>query len=140
MRIAILFVFLQLNLVNYAIADVRSVQMVAPEGNPTIEAITKALNSGDVATLSLYFGSKVQIAIGDTENMYDKAKAADALKSFFGAKKTKGYSSMHTGRNKDSADQYMIGNLSTEAGAYRVYIYLKVSGASQTIQEIRFDQ
>jgi hypothetical protein len=30
--------------------------------------------------------------------------------------------------------------MSTEGGTYRVYIYLKTTSTSQTIQEIRFDQ
>lgn len=109
-------------------------------GNPVIDAITKALNSSDAETLSQYFGAKVQVSIGESEQTLDKAKAKEALKQFFSSKSASGYSAMHSGKSKENNDQYMIGNLSTNAGTYRVYIYLKTTGTSQTIQEIRFDQ
>jgi Domain of unknown function (DUF4783) len=110
------------------------------DGNPVIEGITRALNAGDVASLSQYFGAKVQVSVGDEEQTYEKAKATEAIKSFFSSKRPSGYAPMHSGKSKENADQYMIGNLTTESGTYRVYIYLKTSGTSQTIQEIRFDQ
>jgi hypothetical protein len=110
------------------------------KGNPIIDAIAKALNTGDAESLSQYFGSKVQISIGDQEQTLEKAKAKETLKSFFQAKRSSGYAAMHSGKSKENGDQYMIGNLSTDSGTYRVYIYLKTAGTSLTIQEIRFDQ
>jgi Domain of unknown function (DUF4783) len=105
-----------------------------------IDAITKALNTGDIATLSQYLAPRVQISIGDQESTYEKDKAAVALQSFFTSKRASGYAPMHSGKSKENADQYMIGNLSTESGKYRVYIYLKTTATGQVIQEIRFDQ
>jgi Domain of unknown function (DUF4783) len=110
------------------------------QGNPVIEAITRALNAADADALAQYFGAKVQISIGDDEQTLDKAKATDALKAFFATNKPAGYASMHSGKSKENSDQYTIGNLNTGTGTYRVYIYLKTSGSTQTIQEIRFDK
>jgi hypothetical protein len=121
-------------------APVSPAEVIVGEGNPVIEGISRALNAGDVAALTQYFGAKVQVSIGDEENTYEKAKAAEAIKAFFSAKRPSGYASMHSGKSKENADQYMIGNMSTEGGTYRVYIYLKTTSTSQTIQEIRFDQ
>jgi hypothetical protein len=109
-------------------------------GNPIIEAINRALNTGDVDALSQYFGTKVEIAIAEDEQTYDKVKAKEVLKAFFSANKPSGYASMHSGKSKESSDQYCIGNLTTSNGTYRVYVYLKTTGTTQTIQELRFDQ
>jgi copper chaperone CopZ len=124
------------------VAHVFEVQVHAMEvkGNPIVDAITKALNSGDAETLSQYFGAKVQISIGDQEQTLEKSKAKETLKTFFQAKRSSGYAAMHSGKSKENNDQYMIGNLSTDSGTYRVYIYLKTAGTTLTIQEIRFDQ
>ncbi len=109
-------------------------------GNPVIGAITKALNNSDAETLSQYFGTKVQVSIDNNEQTLDKSKAKEALLQFFSQKNASGYSAMHSGKSKENNDHYMIGNLTTKAGTYRVYIYLKTIGTSQIIQEMRFDK
>jgi hypothetical protein len=110
------------------------------QGATGLDAISAALNSGDVETLSKYFSDNVEISIQDKEQIYTKAKAADVLRSFFDANKPKSFSQVHKGTSRESSDQYCIGNLSAVTGDYRVYLYLKVSGNSISIQEIRMDK
>ena len=112
----------------------------ADQGNPGLEAISTALNTGDVETLSKYFADNVEISIQDKEQVYSKAKATEVLRSFFDANKPKSFSQLHKGTSRESSDQYCIGNLSATTGNYRVYLYLKVSGNSVNIQEIRLDK
>ncbi|MEI7587762.1 DUF4783 domain-containing protein [Runella sp.] len=112
----------------------------ANQGNPGLEAISTALNSGDVETLSKYFADNVEISIQDKEQIYSKAKAGDVLRGFFDSNKPKGFSQVHKGTSRENSDQYCIGNLSAATGNYRVYIYLKVTGANMSIQEIRLDK
>ena len=97
------------------------------QGATGLEAISAALNTGDVETLSKYFSDNVEISIQDKEQIYTKAKAVDVLRSFFGANKPKSFSQVHKGTSRESSDQYCIGNLSAVPGDYRVYLYLKVS-------------
>jgi hypothetical protein len=110
------------------------------QGATGLDAISAALNSGDVETLSKYFLDNVEISIQDKEQIYTKAKAADVLRSFFDANKPKSFSQVHKGTSRESSDQYCIGNLSAVTSDYRVYLYLKVSGNSISIQEIRMDK
>ena len=110
------------------------------QGATGLDAISAALNSGDVETLSKYFSDNVEISSQDKEQIYTKAKAADVLRSFFDANKPKSFSQVHKGTSRESSDQYCIGNLSAVTGDYRVYLYLKVSGNSISIQEIRMDK
>ncbi|MCC7466127.1 MAG: DUF4783 domain-containing protein [Saprospiraceae bacterium] len=110
------------------------------QGNPTLEAISTALGAGDVAALSKYLADNVEISIQDKEQVYTKAKAQEVLKGFFDANKPKAFAQVHKGQSRENSDQYCIGNLSATAGNYRVYLYLKVSGSSISIQEMRFDK
>lgn len=114
--------------------------LMADQGNPSLEAIAKALSSGDADALSKYFADNVEISILDKEQLYPKAKATEAVRSFFDSNKPKSFSQVHQGSSRESSDQYCIGNMSATTGSYRVYIYLKVNGSSTSIQEIRFDK
>ncbi len=112
----------------------------AKQGNPTLEAISSALNSGDADALSKYFADNVEISIQDKEQVYAKAKAIDVVRSFFNTSKPKSFSQVHKGTSRENSDQYCIGNLTATSGNYRVYLYLKVSGDNLSIQEMRFDK
>ena len=114
--------------------------LMANQGNPSLEAIAKALSSGDADALSRYLADNVEVSILDNEQLYPKAKATEALRSFFSSNKPKSFSQVHQGTSRENSDQYCIGNMSASTGAYRVYIYLKVSGNTASIQEIRFDK
>lgn len=108
--------------------------------NPGLDAIAKALGTGDVESLSKYFADNVEISIQDKEQTYAKTQATDVVRDFFNTNKPKGFTQVHNGTSRESSDQYCIGNLSANNGTYRVYIYLKANGATLTIQEIRFDK
>ncbi len=105
-----------------------------------ITSITKALNSGDATTLSNFFDSDVELSILDNEDIYSKAEASKIVKTFFADNATKSFAKAHSGQSKGSDSQYVIGNLTTSVGAYRVYIYMKVSGKNYLIQELRIDK
>lgn len=105
-----------------------------------IASITKALNSGDATTLSKYFDSDVELSILDNEDIYSKAEASKIVQTFFTDNVTKSFKQAHSGQSKGNDSQYVIGNLTTSVGAYRVYIYMKVSGSKHLIQELRIDK
>jgi hypothetical protein len=110
------------------------------QSNVSLEAITNALNAGDADALSKYFSSNVEISIQDKEQVYSKAKAVEVVRTFFNSNKPKSFSQVHKGVSRENSDQYCIGNLTSENGTYRVYLYLKVGGTNLSIQEIRFDK
>jgi hypothetical protein len=109
-------------------------------GNPGLEVISNALNTGDIATLSKYFADNVEISILDKEQVYPKAKAVEVIRAFFDANKPKSFSQVHKGTSRENSDQYCIGNLTANSGNYRVYLYLKVTGNNISIKEMRLDK
>jgi hypothetical protein len=114
--------------------------MFAMQGNPGLETIATALNTGDVETLSKYFADNVEISIQDKEQVYRKGEAIEVMRGFFNNNKPKSFSQVHKGTSRENSDQYCIGNLSASSGNYRVYLYLKVNGTNMQIQEIRLDK
>ena len=114
--------------------------LFAKQGNPTLDAITAALGSGNIDMLSKYFADNVQISIQDKEQTYPKAQAIEAVRKFFATAKPQSFSEVHKGTSRENSDQYCIGNLTTGTGLYRVYLYLKVNGSSITIKEMRLDK
>lgn len=113
---------------------------LADQGTPGLDAIRRAIGSGDVATLTGYFADNVEISIEGAERLYPKSKAGDVVRSFFQANKPGGFKQVHQGSSRENSDQYCIGDLSSSTGAYRVYIYLKITGDAVRIQELRFDK
>lgn len=114
--------------------------VVGEEGNPSLEAISQALSAGDADALSKYFADNVEISILDKEQVLPKSKAIEAMRSFFNSSKPKNFAQVHQGTSRESSDQYCIGNMTATSGNFRVYIYLKISGGSASIKEMRFDK
>ncbi|MCF8246095.1 MAG: DUF4783 domain-containing protein [Saprospiraceae bacterium] len=105
-----------------------------------LDAITKAISSGNADALGQYFDSSVEIAVLDKEETYTKAQAIQVMKDFFTKNKPSSFKQVHQGASKGQDSQYCIGNMTATSGTYRVYIYMKVSGTKQVIQELRFDK
>jgi Domain of unknown function (DUF4783) len=110
-------------------------------GNPSVlEAISNALSLGDADALSKHFADNIEISIQDNEQVLSKEKATEMVRGFFSTNKPKAFSQVHKGTSRANSDQYCIGNLTASNGAFRVYIYLKTTPNSMTIQEMRFDK
>lgn len=105
-----------------------------------LSSITKALSDGNADVLGLHFDNSVEVAILEKEEVYAKADAVRAVREFFNKNKTSSFSQMHQGASKGQDSQFVIGNLITANGTFRVYVYMKVSGGKYLVQELRFDK
>lgn len=114
--------------------------LLATQIDASLPDITRAISSGDASALGQYFDETVTVAVADQEDIYDKAGAVNAVKQFFAKNQPKTFSQVHQGASKGADSQYVIGNLTTGSGTYRVYIYVKTSGGKMLIQELRFDK
>lgn len=105
-----------------------------------LEDISKAMKSGDANALAQHFDSDVEVTILDEVNIFSKSEAKAAVNTFFSSHKPKSYSQVHEGKSKGAGGQYIIGNLSTDAGKFRVYLYMRVENKKHFIQELRFEK
>jgi len=102
--------------------------------------LNTALGKGNVGGITAYFGDKVELTIGDKEAQVTKAEAAARLSNFFENHIAKGYRQVHTGASKTNEANYTIGELSTDKGTFRVYIYFTQQGQKQVIAELRIEE
>lgn len=105
-----------------------------------INAIGRAIGSGDVAALLQHVDGELELSILDDEDVYSPTEAANRLKTFFGQFAPSGFNQVHQGSSKADDAEYVIGNLVTAKGSFRVYIYLAKRGDRAVLQELRFDR
>ena len=101
--------------------------------------ITKALNSGDAEALGVYFDDSIELSILDEEGIYNKAQALQKVRRFLSQNTVTSFAEVHQGASRSSDSQYVIGNIVTTGGTYRVYLYLSNENDKMIIQEFRFD-
>ena len=106
---------------------------------PNAEAITQAFKTGNAKELSKHFDSNVELKVFNKEDVYSKVQAELIIKDFFTKNPPKDYVALHNGTSKSGA-QYIIGQLTTSGHTYRINYFLKKSGSSYLIQELRFEQ
>ncbi|NBU35677.1 MAG: DUF4783 domain-containing protein [Bacteroidetes bacterium] len=102
--------------------------------------ITRSLNEGNTVGLSSFLDSQVEISMAGLEETVSKAETIVQLKKFFLKNPVKNFTQAHQGNSKGNDSTYIIGNLNTQNGIFRVYIYVKIDAGKQYIQEIRFDK
>ncbi len=106
---------------------------------PNAEAIANAFKNGNAKELSKHFSADVELKIFNKEDVYSKTQAEIIVKDFFTKNQPKNYIEVHTGSSKAGA-QYIIGQLTTSTGTFRVNYFLKKSGEIYLIQELRFEE
>lgn len=104
----------------------------------SLEQVAGLIRAGNATELSKYFENNVEISLKESGNSYSKAQAEQVLANFFSKNSPKGFTIMHQGTSPEGS-KYIIGNLMTAGGNYRVYVYAKPQGASIIIREMRFE-
>lgn len=102
--------------------------------------ITAALNSGDVEALGSYFDESMELSILEEEGIYNKGQALQKVRRFLSSNAVSSFTEVHQGASRSSDSQYVIGDLKTNSGTFRVYLFLTNSNGKMIIQELRFDR
>lgn len=102
------------------------------------EDVSRALKTGNSELLSSYFASTIDLSINDVEEVSSKSQAKLILKDFFKTNTPTDFSIFHN-RPPQNGTYFIIGNLTTNNGVFRTYIYFKESNGKYVIQEINLD-
>jgi hypothetical protein len=100
--------------------------------------IIQSLKSGNAKALASYFNQNVELVILNDDNVYSKAQAEQIVINFFNLNQPDKFTIIHQG-GKEGA-QYVIGNLNTKQGVFRVYFLLKKTGEREIIHQLRIDK
>ncbi len=104
-----------------------------------LSTIPAAIKNGNANAIAKNFDKRVDITIDENSDNYSSAQAEVILKGFLGKFSNRDFTIVHKGASTDAA-QYAIGNMKTNAGSYRTYIFIKKSNNLNLIQEIRFEK
>ncbi len=102
------------------------------------DEIIQSFKTGDSKTLSDYFNLNVEIVVLENDNVYSKAQAQQIVSKFFSANSPESFNVIHQG-GKEGA-QYVIGNLVTNKGSFRVYFLLKKNNGKDYIHQLRIEK
>jgi hypothetical protein len=102
------------------------------------DEIIQSLKTGDSKTLSEYFNQNVEMVVLENDNVYSKAQAQQIVSKFFSNNPPESFNVIHQG-GKEGA-QYVIGNLVTGNGTFRVYFLLKKNAGKDYIHQLRIEE
>jgi len=102
------------------------------------EEIVLSLGSGNSKVLSEYFNQNIELVVLENDKVYSKAQAKQIVSNFFRNYIPESFSILHQG-GKEGA-KYVIGNLKTNNGNFRVSFLLKKNGGKDYIHQLRIEK
>lgn len=102
------------------------------------EEILTSLKNGDSKTLSEYFNQNVELVVLENDNVYSKAQAQQIVNRFFDENTPESFTVIHQGGKEDA--KYVIGNLKTNTGSFRIYFLLKTNDGKSYIHQLRIEK
>lgn len=100
--------------------------------------IIYAIKTGNTSKLITFFYEEVELAINEKEGNYSLAQAEVVLKEFFSKNKPESFEIKHDGTQGEL--NFIVGELLTNNGKYRTYIYSKIVNNKKHIYQLRFEQ
>lgn len=102
------------------------------------DEIIQCLKTGNAKSLSQYFNQNVELVVLENDNVYSKAQAQQIVSSFFSSYSPENFSVLHDVRKEGA--KYVIGNLKTKNGVFRVYFLLKQTEGKDFIHQLRIEK
>lgn len=95
------------------------------------------IKKGDATIVARFFNQNVELSIEGENNIYSCKQAEFVLQKFFRKHKTKSFYIKHQGGKTNTS--YIIGNLATTNGNYKLILLLKETNNSIKIHQLRID-
>lgn len=102
------------------------------------DEIILSFKNGNSKTLADYFNQNIELVVLEDDNVYSKAQAQQIVGKFFGNNKPESFTVIHQGGKEDA--KYVIGNLKTNNGSFRIYFLLKTSAQKNYIHQLRIEK
>ena len=113
-----------------------SVSFMDPAPNVP-EEVFASLRTGNSKNLAKYFNASIELVILDKEGVYSQNQAEFIIKDFFGKNTPSNYVKLHEG-GKD-ASKFVIGQLTTSGGKFRIYFLMKNINGINAIHQFRIE-
>jgi len=106
--------------------------------NDVTDDIGNAFRSGDAATLAKHFGKSIELVLLNKDEVLSKEQAQTIIDRFFKKNKPSGFIFKHKGGPEDA--RFVVGNLVTVTGNYRIYFLLKKQNDKSLIHLLRIEK
>jgi len=104
----------------------------------SLNGIERAIVTNDVPLIEKELNGDVEITIANNSGEYSESQGAIVLKNFLSTHHPKKIVAAFQGTSPQGSS-YLIGNLITSIGEFRMYIYAKKVNGTLVMKEIRFD-
>jgi uncharacterized protein DUF4783 len=102
--------------------------------------VEEAFRQENAQAFSQHFHAQVEMSLPGRENNYKKADAVKLMEAFFSSHVVQSFKKVHSGSSRGKVSNYYIGELNTDKGVYRVYIYYDMHGEKKDIHELRIEK
>lgn len=108
-------------------------------GQNASDDVVAAIKAGNAKTLAGYFGNAVEISLPDKDGTFSKAQAEMMMKDFFANHPPASFVVNQKGASTGGS-KFIIGTYKSGSVVYKVYLLLKASGQTFTLQQIQFEE
>jgi len=109
------------------------------DSTSVVDTISTALRSGNTSEINKYFANSVDVTILDYHDFLNKTSTIKKVNEFFNNKSVNSYKIIHEGKSKGRDSVYTIGTLSTNEGAFKIYMFITSKGGQHFIEEIKIE-
>ena len=102
------------------------------------DQVVAAMKAGNSKDLAVLFIPNIDLTVLDAADVYSKAQAEQILRKFFNEHVPVDLVIEHSGVSK-FGDKYFIGILRTRSGYFRVTFFLKKSGETFEVKQLRIE-
>ncbi len=105
-----------------------------------LQDIGKAIKQGDAKRLSAYFDKQIDLTFSDKSTTYSKRQAELIIQKFFSKVEPSNFVNALVGGSHSNNTKYIIANMVTSNGVYKVYMFFVQSGSGYVLRELRFEK
>ncbi len=112
---------------------------VFAQSSNVVEQVKESIKAGSAKELAKHLNASVDVTIDGKPNYYSKVQAEFVLRDFFKANPPSEFNIILEGSSK-GGQPYAIGQYTSGANTFRVWMKIKVVGNQSLVQEISFDK
>ena len=102
--------------------------------------VKSAFEQENAAKFESLFHTHVEMIMLNKDDRYAKAQAVELMDAFFKVHEVKRFEKMHSGQSRNNGSNYDIGQLYTDKGKYRVYIYYRQVDNKNVIHQLTIEE
>ncbi|MBK7764073.1 MAG: DUF4783 domain-containing protein [Bacteroidetes bacterium] len=105
-----------------------------------VQAVAKAMKQGDAKTIALYFDKQIDLTFSDKSSTYGKRQAEVILQKFFSKIEPSDFLNVQYGTSVSNHTRFAIGQINSNNGVYKVYLFFIQRDGEYLIRELRFEK